>query len=70
MTMTKKMPSSPNYHRVETIAQRLDLSPRSVRRLIDSGKLQAVKIGGAVRVSDDELQRLLAVSRIVCTPDA
>lgn len=68
MSATRKA-SGPKYHRIDVIADRLDLSPRSVRRLIDSGKLQAVKIGGAVRVSDDELQRLLLVSRIVIPPE-
>lgn len=68
MTKVAKSASGPRYHRVERIAERLDLSPRSVRRLIDSGKLQAVKIGGSVRVSDDELLRLLLASRIVSTP--
>ena len=69
MMKTRKASSGPKYHRVETIAEKLDYSPRSIRRLIESGKLQAVKIAGAVRVSDDELQRLLAASRIVCDPE-
>jgi excisionase family DNA binding protein len=69
MTMSSKRPSIPKFHSIKTVAGRLDLSPRSVRRLIDSGKLQAVKIAGAVRVSDDELQRLLLASRIVITPE-
>ena len=69
MSKVTKSASGPRYHRVERIAEKLDLSPRSVRRLIDSGQLQAVKIGGAVRVSDDELLRLLLASRIVSTPE-
>ncbi|PZF78268.1 hypothetical protein DK847_00110 [Aestuariivirga litoralis] len=69
MSMPTKAASGPKYHRIETIAAKLDLSPRSVQRLISNGTLQAVKIGGAVRVSDDELQRLLAASRIVRDPD-
>jgi excisionase family DNA binding protein len=69
MSKTRKTASGPKYHRVETIAEKLDYSPRSVRRLIDSGKLQAVKIAGAIRVSDEELQRLLLASRIVITPE-
>jgi len=51
------------------VAERLDLSPRSVQCLITNGALQAVKISGAVRVSDDELLRLLLASRIVSTLD-
>lgn len=69
MSISIKRPSLPRYLSVKTVADRLDLSPRTVQRLISNGTLQAVKIGGAVRVSDDELQRLLAASRIVCDPD-
>jgi excisionase family DNA binding protein len=69
MNTSSKRSSIPKFHSINTVAERLDLSPRSVRRLIDSGKLQAVKIGGSVRVSDDELQRLLIASRIVITPE-
>lgn len=69
MTMSPKRPTIPKFHSIKTVAERLDLSPRSVRRLIDSGKLHAVKIAGAVRVSDDELQRLMLASRIVITPE-
>lgn len=69
MSMSSRRPSIPKFHSIRTVAERLDLSPRSVQRLISSGALQAVKIGGAVRVSDDELQRLLLASRVVSTPD-
>lgn len=65
MPKTREVASGAKYYRVETIAEKLDLSPRSVRRLIDSGQLQAIKVGGSVRVSDDELQRLLLASRMV-----
>lgn len=69
MSTQTKPPVGPKFHSIKTIAIRLDLSPRSVQRLISSGALQAVKVGGSVRVSDVELQRLLLASRIVCTPD-
>lgn len=64
MSRTKTAASGPRYHRIETVADKLDLSPRSVRRLIDSGALQAVKIGGSVRVSDTDLELLIARSRV------
>jgi excisionase family DNA binding protein len=69
MSKLPKPPIVPKFHSIKTIASRLDLSPRSVQRLISCGALQAVKIGGAVRVSDDELLRLLLASRVVSTPD-
>lgn len=65
MNRTNRPASARKYHRIEWIAQVLDVSPRTVRRWIDCGLLEAVKIGGAVRVSDEELQRLLTMSRIV-----
>lgn len=69
MFKNRRSALGPKYHRVEAIAEYLDYSPRSVRRLIDSGKSKAVKIAGAVRASNDELQRLLLASRIVSTPE-
>ena len=65
MSKLVKAPAVPKFHSIKTIANRLDLSPRTVQRLIDSGPLQAVKIGGSVRVSEVELQRLLTDSRMV-----
>ena len=65
MSKLVKSASASKFHSIKTIANRLDLSPRTVQRLIDSGQLQAVKIGGSVRVSEVELQRLLTDSRMV-----
>ena len=64
MTKPAKPSQGPKYRRLQYVADKLDLSPRSVQRLIAAGELPAVKIGGAVRVSDDELQRLIARSRL------
>ena len=70
MPKTRKTASGPKYNRIETIALKLDVHPRTVRRMIDNGVLEAVKIGGSLRVSDDELQRLLLASRVFITPEA
>jgi len=37
-------------------AQRLDCTQRTVRRLLDQGKLQGYKIGGTWRVEPDEIE--------------
>jgi excisionase family DNA binding protein len=63
MTRPTKPPSIPRYHALKTVADRLDLSPRSVQRLIGKGVLPAIKIGGVVRVSDDDLLALIARCR-------
>jgi excisionase family DNA binding protein len=39
----------------EQVAHRLGVSPRSVRRLLGSGELPSVKIGGARRVAADDI---------------
>ena len=64
MTSPLKSNAGPKYRRIEFVAERLDLSVRSVQRLIASGQLPAFKIGGAVRVSDADLEQLIARSRV------
>ena len=63
MTKSSKVPSIPKLHSLNVVADRLGLSPRSVRRLIDDGTLPSFKIGGAIRLSDDDLVALIARSR-------
>lgn len=70
MSKTWKPAYGPKYHCVETVAEKLGLSPRSVRRLIKSGALQAFKIGGVIRISDEDLRCFLAASRIICLPNS
>jgi excisionase family DNA binding protein len=45
------------------VAGRLDVSVRTVRRLIAAGELPTHRIGRAVRVSADDLARFLAARR-------
>jgi excisionase family DNA binding protein len=45
------------YHTIAELAERWQVSGRTVRRLIDNGKLRAVRIGGLLRVADDVLLR-------------
>ena len=48
--------------RIENIAERLNLSQKSVRRYIHAGKLKSNKIGGVHRVQESELQYFLNLS--------
>ena len=48
--------------RIEDIAEKLNVSQKSVRRYIHSGKLKSNKIGGVHRVEESELQYFLNLS--------
>jgi excisionase family DNA binding protein len=50
-------------HDAGAVARRLDVSVRTVRRLIAAGELPVHRIGRAVRVSADDLARFLAARR-------
>jgi excisionase family DNA binding protein len=50
-------------HDVGAVAERLDVSARTVRRLIAAGELPVHRIGRSVRVSADDLARFLAARR-------
>lgn len=60
-----KSPTSPRgvhkrYLRIDEVAQYLGISRRTVYRLIEEEKLEAVKIRGCSRVRWDDLQRFEA----------
>jgi excisionase family DNA binding protein len=44
---------------VRSVADRLSVSEKTVRRLIESGRLPAVRVGGQVRIDPDELEAWL-----------
>ncbi|TAF10902.1 MAG: DNA cytosine methyltransferase [Flavobacteriia bacterium] len=48
--------------RIENVAERLNISQKSVRRYIHAGKLKSNKIGGVHRVAESELQYFLNLS--------
>ena len=48
---------------VPAVAHRLDVSEKTVRRLIARGELRAYRVGRLLRVSEEELGRFLAASR-------
>jgi excisionase family DNA binding protein len=50
----------PMAYTIREAAQAVRLSERTIRRAISSGKLQAVRIGRAVRVPRESLRTLLS----------
>jgi len=50
---------------IDETAEFLNVSPRTVRRLIDSGALGAHRFGRLVRIGDEDLAVLIATSRSV-----
>ena len=49
---------------VPAVAQRLNVSERSVRRCIERGLLRAYKIGGQIRIAEEDLLAFLASCRL------
>jgi len=52
------------FYTIEQVAEILELSARSVRRLIDDHKLPIHRFGHAVRVADADLRAFIAVQRV------
>jgi excisionase family DNA binding protein len=50
---------------IDEAAELLNVSPRTVRRLIESGALPVHRLGRLVRIGDADLAAFLAASRIV-----
>ena len=46
--------------KINDVSDQLKMSKSSIRREIDRGNLQAVKIGKSVRISSEELDRYLS----------
>jgi excisionase family DNA binding protein len=56
-----KTPARPTLHTIEEVAKELRVSTKTVRRRIRDGIIRTVPIGGRlVRISSDELRRLLS----------
>lgn len=55
---------APQLLSLNLVAARLALSVRSVRRLIDRGELPAHKIGGQIRVAEDDLRAFVHQARL------
>jgi excisionase family DNA binding protein len=48
---------------IDEAAELLNVSPRTVRRLIEAGALRAHRIGRLVRISDEDIAAFLAANR-------
>jgi excisionase family DNA binding protein len=62
--VTKSLLRDRNLLSVVVVAERLDVSTKTVRRLIASGNLRAHHVGRQVRVSEEDLALYLADGRI------
>lgn len=54
---TPKAASRRPLHTVNEVAEELNVSPRSVRRMITDGELASVLVRGSRRIPDHELDR-------------
>ena len=45
--------------KIETAARRLEVSARTIRRLVHGGQLVGLKIGSALRVQEQSLERFI-----------
>jgi excisionase family DNA binding protein len=50
------------YYSIQSVAEALDVSPRTVRRWIANGDLIATRINRVVRISEANLRAMLALS--------
>jgi len=53
-----------DYVKLPEVARRLDVSEKTARRMVKSGRLPAVFIGGAYRVSEEDLAGYLESSKV------
>ena len=66
--MTLRRSTSPrqpfgSMRTIDQTAEMINVSSRTVRRLIDSGKLPVHRFGRSVRISDLDIALLIAASR-------
>ena len=57
---SSNVPANDRLHDVETIARRLDISSKTVRRKIDRGELGHYRVGRLLRISEGQFQEYLA----------
>jgi len=59
---TPDQPST--LHSIPAVAKRLGVSEKSVRRYIERGELRAYRIGGQIRIGEEDLQNFLRSCRM------
>jgi excisionase family DNA binding protein len=57
-------PDQLNLHSIAAIAKRLDVSEKSVRRYVERGRLPAYKIGGQIRIAEEDVRAFLSSCRL------
>lgn len=57
------LPKTMTFCTIKTVAERLGVSTRTVRRWIERGELVAHRFGSAVRIAECDLLAFLAVHR-------
>ncbi len=53
-----------DYLKLPEVARRLDVSEKTARRMVKSGSLPAVFIGGAYRISEEDLEEYLESAKV------
>ena len=54
----------PTLHSIPAVARRLGVSQKSIRRYIKRGLLRAYKIGGQIRIAEEDLMAYQASCRL------
>jgi excisionase family DNA binding protein len=52
-------PAAPRLLTIKDVAERLQVSPRTIHRVVANGDLTVIRIGRAVRVSEEALKAFL-----------
>ena len=62
---THRRPSGglPKFYNINTVAEALDVSSRTVRRWIANGDLVVHRVDGVVRIAEGDLRAFLALHR-------
>jgi excisionase family DNA binding protein len=63
MSADKAARGTPRFFTIGQVAEFLNLSSRSVRRLIDDGQLPVHRFGRAVRIAEADLRAFIATHR-------
>ena len=64
MTTTKPPPSEGRFLTVSEAATRLQVSAKTIRRLIDRGDLPALRIGHLIRIPEESFESFLKEQQI------
>lgn len=59
-----------NYYTIEEVAEKLAVHPKTIRRYIYSGKIQALKVGGQWRILESALEDYYQESKHCCSGDS